>query len=161
EPLALSPSTSFEGIQQTLLTPPDPDMAAGPEDLIMVVNSTIARYSKAGQQTNLQTLQQWFTNIVPTICPSGINACRFLDPTIRSDSLHGRFLLSTFSEDAFSLKTYFVLSVSNGATFAGGWKNWALEGSRTGTTQTNFEVDFPQIGFDNNAVYLAGNMFNV
>ncbi len=161
QPLALSPSTSFEGIQQTLLTPPDPDLAAGPSDIVMVVNSSVARYGKDGQQTSLMTLQQWFSNIVPTICPHGIGACRFLDPSIRYDSLHGRFLLSAFSEDALTLKTYFVLSVSNGATYDGGWKNWALEGSLNGTTQTVFEVDFPRAGYDNNAVYLTANMFNV
>jgi hypothetical protein len=127
----------------------------------MVVNSSVARYSKDGQQTSLMTLQQWFNNIVPTICPHGIGACRFLDPSIRYDSLHGRFLLSAFSEDALTLKTYFVLSVSNGATYDGGWKNWALEGSLNGTTQTVFEVDFPRAGYDNNAVYLTANMFNV
>jgi len=156
-----SPSTSFEGIQQTLLTPPDPDLAAGPSDIVMVVNSSVARYSKDGQQTSLMTLQQWFSNIVPTICPHGIGACRFLDPSIRYDSLHGRFLLSAFSEDALTLKTYFVLSVSNGAAYDGGWKNWALEGSLNGTTQTVFEADFPRAGYDNNAVYLTANMFDV
>lgn len=162
QPLTLTPTTTFEGLQQTSLTPPDPDMAAGPDDLIMVVNSSIARYSRTGQQTNLQTLQQWFSDLIPTVCPfGGPQGCRFLDPTIRYDSLHGRFLISCFSEDSLSLKTHFVLSVSNGTSFTGGWKNWALEGSRNGTAQTAFEVDFPQLGYDANAVYLTANMFNV
>jgi len=161
QPLALTPTSSFEGIQQTLLTPPDPDMAVGPSDLIMVVNSSIARYSRAGQQTSLMTLQQWFNNLIPTICPSGAGFCRFLDPAIRYDSLHGRFLLSAFSEDALTLKTYFVLSISGGATYESQWKNWALEGSRNGTVQTTFEVDFPRLGYDNNMVYITANMFNV
>ncbi|MBV6464874.1 MAG: hypothetical protein PGMFKBFP_00139 [Anaerolineales bacterium] len=161
QPLALSPSISFEGIGQTLLTPPGPDLAAGPSDIILVVNSSIARYGRDGQQTSLMTLQQWFSNILPTICPHGIGACRILDPSIRYDSLHGRFLLSAFSEDALTRKTYFVLSVSNGATYGGGWKNWALEGSLNGTAQTVFEVDFPRAGYDNNAVYLTANMFDV
>lgn len=160
QPLSLAPTSSFEGIQQTLLSPPDPDIAAGPEDILLVVNSSIARYSKAGQQTNLQTLQQWFANLIPAICPSGAGGCRMVDPTIRYDSLHGRFLLSCFSENATSLKTHFLLSVSNSSSFSGGWKNWALEGSRNGTVQTSFEIDFPQLGYDANAVYLTANMFN-
>jgi hypothetical protein len=159
QPLTLSPTTSFEGIQQTLFAPPDPDMAAGPDDLIMVVNSSVARYSKGGQQTSLLTLQQWFNNIIPTVCTASQN-CQFFDPTVRYDSLHGRFLMLAFSEDSTTLKTYFVLSVSNGATFDGGWKNWAFEGSLNGATQTPFEVDFPMMGYDNNAVYLTANMLN-
>ncbi len=159
QPLMLSPTSSFEGIQQTLFAPPDPDMAAGPDDLIMVVNSSVARYSKAGQQTSLLTLQQWFNIIIPAVCSSSAT-CQFFDPTIRYDSLHGRFLILAFSEDTTTLKSYFVLSVSNGATFESGWKNWAFEASLNGATQTLFEVDFPMMGYDNNAVYLTGNMLN-
>lgn len=159
QPLALAATTKFEANPQSL-NPPDPDMAAGPEDLLTVINATIARSSKSGQQTSIQTLQQWFANLIPTICPSG-GACNFFDPIIRYDSLHGRFLLSAISEDALTLRTYFVLSVSNGATFAGGWKNWGLAGSLNGTQQSNFELDFTQMGYDNNCVYLASDMYNV
>lgn len=163
QPLALSPTTSFEGIQQTLFTPPSPDIAAGPDDLMMVVNASIARYTKQGQQLDLQTLPQWFANVIPTVCNSS-TTCVFRDATIRYDSLHGRFLLLALSEDtcscATSGRTYFVLSVSNGATFVGGWKNFALEARLNGTTPTNLEADFPQLGYDNAAIYLTANMFN-
>jgi len=160
DPLALAPTTSFEGIQQTNFVPPSPDIAAGPEELIMTVHSSVARYTKTGQQTNLVTLQQWFSNILPTICPNGAQACNIFDPSIKYDSLHGRFLILAFAEDALTAKSYFVLSVSNGATYASGWRNWALEGNLNGTTPTFFEVDFPHLGYDNNAVYLTGNMFD-
>ncbi len=158
QPLGLTPTANFEGLGQQLV-PPDPDLAAGPEDVIAVINSQIARYSKTGTQSNPQSLQQWFSNIVPTACAVG--SCAIFDPKILYDSLHGRFLLSAISMDLSTFKTYFLISVSNGSTFAGGWKNWALEGSRNGTTQTNFEIDFTQMGYDNNAVYLATDMLSV
>src|SRR5262249_33124522 len=158
EPLALTPTASFEGIQQTSSTTPQPDIAAGPDDIIQVVNASIARYSKLGAQTSLQTLQQWFDNLVSTVCPSGAANCRFASPSIRYDSLHGRFLLLVFSTDTFTRRTNFVLSVSNGATFDSGWKNWALQASLNGTVDSGLEVDFPRLGYDNNAVYLTGNM---
>lgn len=158
QPLGLTPTVNFEGPEQHL-APPDPDIASGPNDLILAINSRIARYSKTGEQSNLQTLQQWFSNLIPTVCP--IAACAIFDPKIQYDSLHGRFLLSAISREAFTYKTFFLISVSNGPTFAGGWKNWALEGSINGTTQTNLEIDFTQMGYDSNAVYLATDMLTV
>ena len=163
QPLALSPTTSFEGIQQTLFTPPSPDIAAGPDDLIMVVNAGIARYNKQGQQISLQTLQQWFANLLSTVCANP-ETCGLRDPSIRYDSLHGRFLLLALSEDMCSCpttgRTYFVLSVSNGATFDGGWKNWALDARLNGTTPSTLEADSPRLGYDSAAIYLTANMFN-
>lgn len=160
-PLALTASLNFEGIQQTNLTPPDPDMAVGPEDIIQVVNASIARYSKTGEQTNLLTMQQWFASILSTVCPTGAANCTMFDPSIHYDQLHGRFLFSVASEDTVTGKDYFLLSVSNGATYAGGWKHFALNGSLNGTTPTNFTLDFPCLGYDNNFVYLTGNMFSL
>lgn len=157
QPLGLTSTVSFEGAAQ--LAPPDPDIAAGPEDILTAINSSITRFSKAGTQTNQQTLVQWFTNLVPTVCPIG--SCAIFDPKLHYDSLHGRFLLSAISFDTLTRKTYFLLSVSNGSTFAGGWKNWALEGSLNGTTQTNLEIDFTQMGYDSNAIYLATDMLTV
>ncbi|MBL8211366.1 MAG: S-layer homology domain-containing protein [Bryobacterales bacterium] len=160
QPLALTPTTSFEGITQTNFSPPDPDMASGPEDLIQVVNSSIARYTKTGEQTNAMTLQQWYSSLLNTVCPTGSIYCRIYDPTIRYDALHGRFLLSAQSEDAATAVTYFLISVSNGSTYAGGWRHWALKASLNGTTETPLELDYPMLGYDTQAVYLTGNMFD-
>lgn len=159
--LANTPSLTFEGMGQTNFSPPDPDMAAGPEDLIMVVNARIARYTRTATLPEEKTLYEWFQPLISTVCPNPSGSCTIFDPTVKYDSLHGRFLISAMSEDPTTLKTYFLLSVSNGATYAGGWKHWALEGSRNGTTQTFFEIDFPQTGYDNVAVYLTADVYNV
>lgn len=156
-----NPTINFEGIGQTIFVPPSPDIAVGPEDVLLTVHSSIGRYSRNGQQLSLMTLQQFFSSIIPTVCPVGGSAgCHFFDPSIRYDSLHGRFLLLAFSLDVATERTYFVLSVSNGATYASGWRHWALRGNLNGTTETPYEVDFPQVGYDNNAVYLTANMFD-
>jgi hypothetical protein len=165
DPVALSATQSFEGIlqpvpPQSFLVPPSPDIAAGPEELLMTVHSMVARFTKTGQQTHLVSLQQWFSSILPTICPSGASNCNMFDPSIKYDSLHGRFLILVFAEDRQTLKSHFALSVSNGATYDSGWKNWALEGNLNGTTPTFFEIDFPHMGYDNNAVYLTANMYD-
>lgn len=159
-PLALSPTVSFEGIPQTALVPPDPDMAAGPDDLIQIVNSSIARYSKTGERTSLATLQQWYAALVPSICVGGAANCTIFDPAVRYDQLHGRFVVSAVSEDALNGRTHFLMSVSGGAGFGAIWRHFAFDASLNGSTPTSNYLDFPQSGYDNNAVYLTGNMYN-
>ncbi len=160
-PLLLAPTSSFEGVQQTNLVPPDPDIAVGPEEILMSVHSAVARFTKDGSQTNFTTYQEWFSALLPVVCPYGTQYCLFYDPSIRYDPLHGRFLIVCQSNDFIGGRTFFMISVSNGPTYAGGWRNWALPGEPNGTTPTNLVLDFPQFGYDNEAVYLSGNMFDL
>jgi hypothetical protein len=161
-PLAISPSLNFEGIAMTGgRNPPHPEIAAGPEDLLLAVSSSIARFNRAGELQSQVTLQAWYTSLIATVCPNaGANSCTITHPTVRYDAQHGRFLVLAYSEETGTRKTWFLLSVSNGATFAQGFKHWALEGSRNNAAQTSFELDSPQLGFDSGAVYLTANMIN-
>lgn len=70
EPVAApSGSTNFAGIAATGWIPPDCTMAAGPQHVLLSVNSSMAIYSKAGGAPVLQrTLTQWFSNVVQGIC---------------------------------------------------------------------------------------------
>src|SRR6185295_14802309 len=54
----------------------------------------------------------------------------------------------------------FTISISTGATYAGGWTNWALDASLDGLLANGNWADFPQIGFDNSAVYISSLMFS-
>lgn len=159
QPLALSPTRSFEGILQTRFSPPSPSIAAGPEDVLLAVNTSIARYTREGLQTDLFTAEQWFAQQIPTICPSG--TCSFFDPALHYDQMHGRFLFMLSAADDVRGTSHFMLSVSNGATFASGWRTWVLDGQLNGDVRdTRVTLDFAQMGFDNQAVYLTGDMFN-
>jgi hypothetical protein len=159
-PVLLDPTLSFEGIQQTLYTPPSTNIAAGPSDVIQIVNSTVSRYDKTGQLTNTTVLADWFGAQGTLICSSGFAiSCIMGDVTIRYDQMQGRFVMTLQAKDDFSATSYFLISVSNGATYASGWKNWVLNARFDGTTLTPNWADFPQIGMDNDAVYLTANMF--
>ncbi len=160
QPVASTPTIGFEGIFQQLYQPPSPNMAAGPEDLIQIINSAVARYTKAGVKTDDKGLPTWFADLLPVVCASGFGNCLIADPSIRYDQLHGRFILTAQARN-FSMNTsYFVFSISNGATYAGGWKNWALDASLDGSTATGNWADFPQVGFDSSAVYISTLMFS-
>jgi hypothetical protein len=160
QPVASTPSIGFKGIEQQLFQPPSPNMAAGPEDLIQIVNSVVGRSSKTGEITDSKGLQTWFADLLPTVCKSGVFNCVIADPSIRYDQLHGRFIMTAQARD-FPLRTsYFVISISNGATYGGGWTNWALDASLDGTVASGNWADFPQVGFDDSAVYISTLMFS-
>ncbi|MBS1826383.1 MAG: S-layer homology domain-containing protein [Acidobacteria bacterium] len=159
QPLALSPSLSWEGIQQTAYTPPSPGIAVGPTEVLATVHNSIARYTREGLQTDIVTFDQWFQDQKPAVCPS--NPCFFFDPAIHYDQLHGRFLFLVSVADDIAGTSHFLLSVSNTASYSGGWRTWVLDGTTTGSVRdTNAVLDFGQLGYDNQAVYLTGNMFN-
>ena len=162
-PLVNTSSISWEAPQPASpQDPPDLDMAVGPDDVLLVENANIAQYTKAGALVNRTQFSQWFSAQLPVVCPGGLASCQFLQPSIRYDQLHGRFLLSltVLRGTGSGRQSYFLLAVSNGATYAGGWKNWALDASLDGSTPTQNWADFPQLGFDNQAVYLTANMFS-
>jgi hypothetical protein len=135
-------------------------MAAGPEELIQIVNSSVARVSRTGEIGDQKDLRDWFVDLMPTVCPSGAAKCLAVDPSIRYDQLHGRFILTCQIRDTLFVKSYFLISISTGATYAGGWTNWALNGSLDGAVDTGNWADFPQVGFDDKAVYISTLMFS-
>ena len=160
-PIASNPAFSWQGLQDTGLQPPSPDAAVGPSDVLLVVNSNIGQFTRSGAMVQLTSFQNWFSDVLPTTCPSN---CLLFDPWIVYDQLHGRFLLLVSATPATPQSrtfSYLLVSVSNGATYASGWKNWALNASLDGAAVTQNWGDSWRLGFDNQAVYLSGNMYSV
>jgi hypothetical protein len=160
-PIVQIPTVSFQGIQESYpqFQPASPDIAAGPSDVLMVVNSSIAQFTKTGTEETVTSFQNFFGALLPAIC-SGTFPCLIYDPSIRYDQLHGRFVfLATLRNNNFTAG-YLLLSVTNGATYASGWKTWVLNASLDGNTLTTNWADFWRVGFDDTAVYLSGNMYN-
>ena len=160
-PITLNPTLNFEGIQQTIYQPPSSNIAVGPQDVIQVVNSTIARYDRAGNQTNITDLTQWFPGLYPFIICNSLTNCVLGDVNINYDQMHGRFIMTLQALDRTALTSYLLVSVSNGATYASGWTNWAVSERDDGQTTTNNWADFPQVGIDNAALYVTTNQFSL
>src|SRR6185369_3679618 len=91
-PLAATPTFSWEGLQDTGYQRPTPDLAAGPNDVLMVVNSSIGQFSKSGTLKKVTLLADWFSDMLPSICPT---TCQLYDPWVAYDQLHGHFLVIT------------------------------------------------------------------
>lgn len=160
-PIVSIPTASFQGVQEGYpqLQPASPDIAVGPSDVLMVINSSLAQFTKSGTEESVTSFQTFFSALLPTICGGSV-ACLIYDPSIRYDQLHGHFVFLATSRNNNLTAGYLLLSVTNGATFASGWKTWALNVSLDGSTLTTNWGDFWRVGFDDVAVYLSGNMYS-
>jgi len=157
-PLAPGLVTSFEGRDNGgqpdgfLHRPPDPTMAAGPNHIGTVVNSTINFYTKTGVPVLESSMSSWFASLAP---PGGP-----FDPKIVYDAQAGHWMIIALATDNVSQAVY-LLSVSQTTDPTGGWWNYKINnvtlqgGSAWG--------DYEDIGFDGNAsgaVYISSNQFS-
>jgi hypothetical protein len=146
---------NFQGIADTGWFPPDCTMAAGPQHVLLSVNSSVAIYTKAGVLAQPQrTLSAWFSNV--------ISNAKIFDPKAVYDQHSGRWLLLTVALPSSPgvQQSFFLLSVSKTADPLDGWWNYKLDATKDGSTATNNWADYPCLGVDNQAVYVTANMFH-
>ena len=145
-------STNFSGISATGWIPPDCTMAVGPAHVMLSVNSSVAIHNKVGGAMVLQrTLTQWFSNVV-----SGQTV---FDPKLLYDQHAARWVLLAAAFRTNPNASVFLLSVSASANPLGAWRNYVLDATKDGSTQTGNWADFPALGVDAHALYLTANMF--
>jgi hypothetical protein len=150
-PVALG---NFQGIVDTGWFPPDCTAAAGPQHVLVAVNSSAAVYTKAGAVAQpARPLSTWFGNV--------ISGAKIFDPRALYDQQANRWILlaAALPSDVGSQQSFFLLSVSQSADPLGGWWNWKLDATKDGSAATNNWADYPCLGVDNQAVYLTANMF--
>lgn len=149
---APTPSQTFAGIPSTGWLPPDCTMAAGPEHVVLAVNSTVAIHSKAGGAMVLQrTLTQWFANVATNLT--------IFDPKVLYDQHAGRWVVLAVAFRTNPNESVFLLSVSATADPIGTWFNHVLDAMKDGSRNTNNWADYPGIGVDSHALYVTANMF--
>lgn len=146
----------FPAIAQTPWGPPDPTLAVGPAHIVETVNQSIAFYTKDG------TLQ--FS--APLGAPGnpgffeGQGAGDFtFDPKCYYDQKVGRFVVLAL-EVYGSTEAWIDIAVSDDSNPNGVWykyRMWAVINIGPGT----FWVDYPGFGFDDQAFYVTGNLFQL
>lgn len=152
EPVAApAPSSNFAGITATGWLPPDCTMAVGPSHVLASVNSSVAIYSKTGTSQLQRTLTQWFANVA-----TGLT---IFDPKALYDQHAGRWVLMAVAINNTSKVSVHLLSVSATSNPLGSWRNYTFNARLNGNTNTNNWADFPNIGVDNQALYITSNMF--
>ena len=143
---------SFPGIQQTAFRPPDCTIAAGPLQVVVAVNTTMAIYSKSG---TLQTTWQLSSLFAPIIPPGA----RIFDPKVVYDHYNGRWIVMVDSTRASPQGAWIMIAVSQTNNPAGAYWVWALDATQDGSNPSSNWADYSQLGFDFRAVYITNNMF--
>ncbi|MBA3725863.1 MAG: hypothetical protein H0W86_05285 [Armatimonadetes bacterium] len=140
----------FPAIGATGWTPPDPDLAVGPNHIVAVVNSSLAFFNKDGTRTFMQTSQTFF---------SGLGAGFFLfDPKCFYDRVHNRFVIVYLEQDDSPQVSKVLVAVSDDSDPAGTWHKYRLE-AKLVTGGTSYWLDYPGIGYNKDAFVVCGNMF--
>jgi len=143
---------SFEGIPMGNSIPPDPYIAAGPNHIVLTVNTSFAIYDKQGNHIKTIPASNWYAS-------TGIAANSPFDPKVLYDHYENRWIMVWLNTDDASKTAYFLLSISDDSDPNGVWHNWALPSHLNGTASTNTWGDYQGVGFDSSAIYITSNQF--
>ena len=147
-PLASGGSGGFEAISNTGWTPPDPDLAVGPNHIVTVANGEISFHTKSGTRT-----------FVDTIAGGGgfwgsVGAGGFVfDPVALFDPHTNRYIVA--AADGGGTNDSIVLAMSDDDDPNGTWHKYRFPISSTCTF-----YDFPNLGVNEEAIFMAGDCFS-
>ncbi len=142
---------NFPSIGFTGWTPPDCDMAVGPQWVVCVVNSSLGFYRKAdGANTFLKPCQEFY---------AGLGATSFqFDPKALYDPISKRFFVLYLEQDDASKLSKLLLAVSDDSDPNGNWYRYRIE-SKITDGSTDYWLDYPGFGVSKDYVGFSGNMF--
>ncbi|MCI0682296.1 MAG: trypsin-like serine protease [Gemmataceae bacterium] len=127
--------------------PPNASLAVGPHHVVEVVIGGIAFFDK---QTGAKVFAQRDADFfAATGVSTNIN-----DPKVSYDELAGRFIVTGREVNPAARTAHLLIAVSDDADPNGAWEMHAIDVSHNGE---NF-ADFPQLGWDADAIYLSANM---
>lgn len=142
--------SGFTGVVSTGWTPPDPELAVGPNHVLMVTNGAIAWYSKSGTpqfQDEIEGSGGFWGN-------QGATGFVF-DPEAFYDPHHDRFWAMA-NERGSDGDPYFLLAVSDDSNPNGSWEKYRFNVlSEAGDT----DIDSPNFAVDATTVYLTADFF--
>ena len=139
----------FDGVLNTGWTPPDPHIAVGPTHIVLMTNGAIAFFDKAGTRTFQDEIEGLFGFW------GSLGTTSFVfDPEVLYDELSGRFFAMA-SEARASGRSFILLAVSDDSDPNGTWHKYRLES----TSLAGDLLDSPNIGVDDQAVYVTGDGF--
>ena len=146
-----------------LVIPPDPYGAAGPKHLVNVVNVSIEWYNKGGVQQNSQSLQSFFSDLLPGTDEDPQTFT--FDPKVIYDQYSDRFVAVTLEQqgrgdgDPNNDQSYIFLAVSDDSDPNGTWYAQRLPGL-VDIGGINHWADYPGFAIDEEAIYITNNMFS-
>ena len=147
-PPSLNIGTNFNGPVQNGYIPYGAAIAVGPNHVIVLSNAQFAVYTRAGALISLKQNSQIF----PT--DAGVNS----SPKCYYDAAGGRFVI--LAAQAQYPSAYMNVAVSQTSDPTGNWWMYHLDWTVDGSTPTGNWGDWPNLGYDDNAIYITANQFS-
>jgi hypothetical protein len=141
--VTLSQQVNALGNDQAV-TPPDPQIAAGPQYLLEMVNSSGTVWTKSGTLVTIFDLNAFFK--VPT-------NYTFSDPRVLYDAMSGRWFASGVAFVTPSYGSVLVFGISTTADPSGNWNIYSADNN------SNVTHDQPKIGVSSDKVAFSFNDF--
>jgi hypothetical protein len=141
----------WDAIPMTNSIPPDPIMAVGPNHVIACVNSAFRVWDKEGNLLALVNADSWIGPVVS----SGA-----FDPQIIYDHYSDRWFMLWDWQDNASQQAWFVISYTDDSDPFGTWYMYKMSAQVNGTINSGTWGDFPQIGYDDQAIYINSRSFS-
>lgn len=154
--------TAFNEFTDSTAIPPDSAMAAGPFQVVVIVNAVVKVFSKNGTQLSSTSLNTFFS-------PAAGSGDFIFDPRAFFDPDLGRFWVFATSENdssgpGDSNRSSHLLALSNsddvGGSVATQWSRFGIDATLEGNTPNNRWCDYPMLGVDADDVFLSCNMFD-
>lgn len=158
-PAAPALGSNWTSFSYTGWIPPDSHVAAGPEQVVAVVNGGLKVFSKTGLELQSYTLDSFFpaeSRCAAATC-SGYTT---FDPWVVYDAIDGRFVVLALSKNSAAQKNRILVATSKSNTTSAGWRFYSWDGTLRGTTAYSEWVDYAKVGVTSNALVIAGNAFS-
>ncbi|MEK7829571.1 MAG: hypothetical protein AAB401_00715, partial [Acidobacteriota bacterium] len=142
----------FAGLDDSNWTPPDSQIAVGPNHLVAAINATFAVFDKRGGELLRRTLADLFGRLVEDAI--------IYNPKVLYDQFRGCWVMAACARSVDSQRSWFLLAFSDGGDPLGEWRLWALDAGYDGLLKTAYWPESLGLAVDNTLLYLTANMFN-
>jgi hypothetical protein len=150
-----TPKAYFPGPNDARWSPPDCNMAVGPNQIVCVINTSIAFFTKTGTkllQTTMDGANGFFAGTAQT---------NFVfDPKCYYDPIAKRFFVVALDLDDAGGISNALIAVSDDDNPLGTWFKYRINTVLSTGGQT-YWLDYPGFGFNKDAVVVTGNMFGL
>jgi hypothetical protein len=142
---------SFPSLGQSGSVPGDPHMAVGPNHIVTTANSRFAIYDREGNSLKVINADTW--------CSAVVGNPGAFDPQIIYDHYENRWFMLWDSYNPGTLTAWHIISYSDDSDPNGIWYMYALDATVNGTTEANDWGDYPQLGYDDQGIYISSRQF--
>ncbi len=148
---ATSGDFGFEAVPGTGWTPPDPEMAIGPDRIMVIVNGRIAAFDRNGNE-------QWGTKIESNGFWGNQGATGFVfDPEVCWDPHSERFMAMACERSTTNRSMFlFAVSKDNSPNDANDWHKYRMDV----TSLAGSDIDSPNMSLSRDTVLLTADFFS-